>query len=81
MRVGQMEQSRGGGAKPRGVRYAYDELSAPPDEHHAIAQAKLESLRKLRSQNKNSSLSLAPQRKAPKEQKEISLISFDDDTA
>jgi hypothetical protein len=38
-----MEQSRGGGG------YAYDELSALPDERRAIAQAKLESLRELRS--------------------------------
>jgi hypothetical protein len=48
MRVGQMEQSHGGGG------YMYEELSALPDERRAIAQAKLESLCKLRSHNKNS---------------------------
>jgi hypothetical protein len=73
MRVGQMEQSRGG----------HDELSAPPDERRAIAQAKLESLRDLRVQNEKPSLppAPAPQRKSPMEHKEVSLISFDDDTA
>lgn len=73
MRVAPMEQSRGG--------YAYDELSAPPDERRAIAQAKLESMRDLRAQTEHASQPPAPQRKPPEEQKEVSLISFDDDPA
>jgi hypothetical protein len=77
MRLGQMDQSRGGG----GYNNTYDELAAPPDERRAIAQAKLESLRELRAQNEHAPLPPAPQRNAPMEHKEVSLISFDDDTA
>lgn len=73
MRVSQLRQSNG--------RYEYDEVNAPPDERRAIAQAKLESLRDLRSQNEHKSLPPvpAPPPLSSMDRNEGNLISFDDD--